>query len=259
MKVINRIVKNKTEIFAWFFVLVWIYFFKLWISEFVVWNNFDSLAKFWDFVWWTVWSVWFLASILFFYESLTSQRRELKDARKEFKIHRVTNVIYKQIELYNKTLSKVSVSSLENSPPYWLDWLLTLVEIYSKDSIDKRLTHWVGLLNELDNFTEEITDTEFTNRLFQLNEDIILLKWFIIDTSKLERIQLKEIIKSNYHLEFIRWEFSTNLKYTIKYLLRKAKELGDDEYVMSEKEIRIKKVMNHIDELLIKINDFENT
>lgn len=76
----------------------------------------DKTAQVGDFIGGLVGSLWSFAGIILFFLALLlqmkefkSQREELSNQRKEFKLNRITNIIYKQNEIANLKLDRVNL------------------------------------------------------------------------------------------------------------------------------------------------------
>lgn len=66
----------------------------------------DKSGQVGDFIGGVVGSVWSLTGVLLFYVTLQLQRRELAENRKHFQMSRLTDIIYKQLSLFNPVFKK---------------------------------------------------------------------------------------------------------------------------------------------------------
>lgn len=73
----------------------------------------DKSSQVGDFVGGIVGTVWALTGVLLFYATLRLQSRELAENRKHFQISRLTDIIYKQLELFNSQLSIFELKDIE--------------------------------------------------------------------------------------------------------------------------------------------------
>lgn len=72
----------------------------------------DKSAEVGDFIGGIVGAIWALTGVLLFYATLRLQSRELAENRKHFQISRLTEIIYKQLDLFNNQLSTFELRDL---------------------------------------------------------------------------------------------------------------------------------------------------
>jgi hypothetical protein len=65
-----------------------------------------------DFVGGVVGAVWSLTGVLLFYAALHLQRKELKDNRLQFQLNRLTDVIYRQVDLCNRAFELFTLKEI---------------------------------------------------------------------------------------------------------------------------------------------------
>jgi len=117
----------------------------------------DKTAQVGDFIGGFVGSLWAFAGIILFYLALRLQRKEfqaqkeeLRQHKNEFQINRITNVIFKQLEILEKKKERISVKSpttgetlrgqilVDNLPFYYADSKLKNTD-YSKLNTDQKI------------------------------------------------------------------------------------------------------------------------
>jgi len=73
----------------------------------------DKSGQVGDFVGGIVGAIWALTGVLLFYATLRLQSRELAENRKHFQMSRLTDIIYKQLDLFNAQLSNFKLKDIE--------------------------------------------------------------------------------------------------------------------------------------------------
>lgn len=73
----------------------------------------EASGQFGDFTGGVVGTVWSLTGVLLFYATLRLQSKELGENRKHFQMSRLTEIIYKQLDLFNKQLSTFTILDIE--------------------------------------------------------------------------------------------------------------------------------------------------
>ena len=73
----------------------------------------EKSAQVGDFIGGIVGAIWALTGVLLFYATLRLQSRELAENRKHFQISRLTEIIYKQLDLFNNQLSTFELKDLD--------------------------------------------------------------------------------------------------------------------------------------------------
>lgn len=73
----------------------------------------DKTGQVGDFVGGIVGAIWALTGVLLFYATLRLQSRELAENRKHFQISRLTDIIYKQLDLFNVQLNLLILKDVE--------------------------------------------------------------------------------------------------------------------------------------------------
>ncbi|WP_209329956.1 hypothetical protein [Lunatimonas salinarum] len=73
----------------------------------------DTTGQVGDFIGGVVGAVWSLTGVLLFYATLRLQSRELAENRKHFQMSRLTDIIYKQLDLFNQQLLNFKFKDIE--------------------------------------------------------------------------------------------------------------------------------------------------
>ena len=73
----------------------------------------DKTGQVGDFIGGVIGAIWALTGVLLFYATLRLQSRELSENRKHFQISRLTDIIYKQLDLYNNQLSEFQLKDVK--------------------------------------------------------------------------------------------------------------------------------------------------
>lgn len=73
----------------------------------------DKSGEVGDFVGGVVGAIWALTGVLLFYATLRLQSRELAENRKHFQMSRLTEIIYKQLDLFNSQLLNFKLKDIE--------------------------------------------------------------------------------------------------------------------------------------------------
>jgi hypothetical protein len=76
--------------------------------------EFDKTGQVGDFIGGIVGAIWSLTGVLLFYATLRLQSRELRENRVHFQLSRLTDIIYKQLEMFNKHLDQFTLKDLES-------------------------------------------------------------------------------------------------------------------------------------------------
>jgi len=75
----------------------------------------DKTGQVGDFVGGIVGAIWALTGVLLFYATLRLQSKELAENRKNFQISRLTDIIYKQLDLFNAQINLLILKDVERN------------------------------------------------------------------------------------------------------------------------------------------------
>lgn len=73
----------------------------------------DKTGQVGDFIGGVIGSIWALTGVLLFYAALRIQTKELAENRKHFQLSRLTDIIFKQLDLFNSRLSIFELKDIE--------------------------------------------------------------------------------------------------------------------------------------------------
>lgn len=73
----------------------------------------DKTGQVGDFIGGIVGAIWALTGVLLFYATLRLQSKELAENRKHFQMSRLTDIIYKQLDLFNQQLANFRLKDIE--------------------------------------------------------------------------------------------------------------------------------------------------
>lgn len=73
----------------------------------------DKTGQVGDFIGGIVGAIWTLTGVLLFYATLRLQSRELKENRIHFQLSRLTDIVYKQLDMFNKQLESFELKDIE--------------------------------------------------------------------------------------------------------------------------------------------------
>jgi hypothetical protein len=77
--------------------------------------NMEKSGQTGDFVGGIVGAIWALTGVLLFYATLRLQSKELAENRKHFQMSRLTDIIYKQLDLFNSHLTNFKLKDIERN------------------------------------------------------------------------------------------------------------------------------------------------
>lgn len=116
----ERITINFFIILAFLSILIGIVIFVFFLykasAQYTIQDNniaLDRTSQVGDFIGGVVGSIWALTGVLLFYATLRLQSKELAENRKHFQISRLTDVIYKQLGLFNEQVANFKLKDIE--------------------------------------------------------------------------------------------------------------------------------------------------
>jgi len=179
--------------------------------------NIEKTGQFGDFIGGVVGSIWSLTGVLLFFATLRLQSREFKENRVHFQLSRLTEIIYRQLELFNKHLDNILLKDIEQDgngrhKEYTgraaIALLTKRVETIAniqkkmeqngdKETLDKLMTTHFAFI--------EINITEFFNIYEELGNHIDTIRAVLIkeDIPPIELNELKGIFFKNIGREFL--------------------------------------------------------
>jgi len=241
-------------------VVFFVYLIQLKSSYTILSNNIDieKTGQIGDFIGGLVGSIWSLTGVLLFYATLRLQSREFKENRVYFQLSRLTEIIYKQLEIFNTHLDNIQLKDIE------LDvngqhkeykgraaiLLLTkrigaigniqkkLEQENNKEALDKlMIEHFVFI---------EINLTEFLNIYEELGSQIDTIRAVLIkeDIPPIDLNELKGIFFKNIGREFL--NSSENLLSILNWNTDYKKKKNDSYDELGSMEKLIKRKINSI-------------
>lgn len=190
--------------------------------------NMNATGQVGDFIGGVVGSLWSLVSVLLFYRALTLQREDLQNQREElrlgrleFTVNRITNIIYKQAEIFNG-LSFVHVQSrkicnwdkhMSDLPSHMSKYSDNISAANVDKDLQRQIENEVHLINgnyEINDYIETLTGT--VTIILSLINDKNTNDEYLLD--QITRDQLTKVFKFNVTAE----KHITYLKSLLKFI-----------------------------------------
>jgi hypothetical protein len=200
-------------------IVFFVYLIKLQSTYTVLSNNIDveKTGQVGDFIGGVVGSIWSLTGVLLFYATLRLQSREFKENRIHFQLSRLTEIIYRQLEIFNTHLDNIQLKDTEQDvngkhKEYKgrAAILLLTKRIEAIGNIQKKLEMDDDQQNEDKLMAEqfafiEINITEFLNIYEELGNHIDTIRAVLIkeDIPPIDLNELKGIFFKNIGREFL--------------------------------------------------------
>ena len=170
-----------------------------------------------DFIGGMVGAIWSLTGVLLFYATLRLQSREFKENRIYFQLSRLTEIIYKQLEIFNKHLDTIQLKDIEQNANGQLKEykgraaiVLLTKRIEAIRTIQKKMEDHSDKENLDTLMTEhfsfiEINIAEFLNIYEELGSHVDTVRAVLIkeDIPPIELNELKGIFFKNIGREFL--------------------------------------------------------
>jgi hypothetical protein len=170
-----------------------------------------------DFIGGVIGTIWSLTGVLLFYVTLQLQRKELAENRKHFQLSRITEIIYKQLEMYNRDIKEIKILNLDddNKPVKHkgkkaILLIIQQIESMSEVVFDKTLTDEEKATNGVKYMSKNIAFIEFNKKELQklynnLGNHVDVLRAILIkeDMPPEDLNELKAIFFRNIGREFL--------------------------------------------------------
>lgn len=183
--------------------------------DFTIWGNssiiLDKTGQVGDFIGGVVGSIWAFSGVLLFYQSLILQRKEFQSQREalnaqknEFRINRLTGVIFQQVARIDSVLKDFVVEDpdehkryIGNSGVYWLSEKIrpyaTVLLLTSEINRDAKSILMMNMSKMYELFDVVLNSLNVTNLLIENNEELTFE----------EKRELKMILNQNIGKELI--------------------------------------------------------
>lgn len=177
----------------------------------------DKTGQVGDFIGGVVGAIWALTGVLLFYAALRLQSKELAENRKHFQMSRLTEIIYKQLDLFNSHILNLSLKDIErneegNHIQYKGRSALNLIrkrveniKVMNKAK-DEQEKHNLMIQFMADSFAfVELNKNEFESFYEELNNQISVLRSVLIkdDIPPADLNELKSLFLRNIGREFL--------------------------------------------------------
>lgn len=225
----------------------------------------DKTGQVGDFIGGVIGSIWALTGVLLFYAALRIQTKELAENRKHFQLSRLTDIIFRQLDLFNSRLAPFELKDIEKDENgdhvrhqgrsailllrHRMDKFLDVEhnkELTEEEKQQGRLKYLAESFGFL-----EINKKEFKNFYEELSNHVRVIKSILIrdEIPPMELNELKAIFFRNVGIDFL--NASEHLQLLLDNYIKYKKAQGEEVDLLFSAE-------SSIDRNISSINKFRN-
>ena len=211
----------------------------------------DKTGQVGDFIGGTVGAIWALTGVLLFYATLRLQSKELKENRKHFQMSRLTEIIYRQLDLFNSQLLNFKLKDIDHSKSEYVGRLAisllrkrveSILEIHREEEKPQEKQKAMSVFMAENFAFIEINKNELFNIYEELENQVGVIRAILIkqDIPAEDLNELKSIFFRNIGRDFLNASelLIHFLDWYITFMKRQGKEI--DEFFSIELSIRLK-------------------